>query len=76
MSWVEDDDWSAGQIIVVPQRWRGDGLCPAVQARTNDRIGVALQSFYADLLLQPLPPRLARLVSRIRTQQEPSRHAG
>ena len=76
MSWAEDDDWSADQIIVVPHARRGDSLWHDVQAQTNDRIGVALRAMYADLLLQPLSPRLAKLVYQIRTQQETSRHAG
>jgi hypothetical protein len=75
MSWAEDEDWSADQIIVVPHAWRGDGLWHDMQDQTNDRIGAALRAMYANLLLQPLPPRLAKLVYQIRTQQETSRHA-
>ena len=73
---VDNEDWPEGQLVVVPYAWRGDGLWPDMQAQTNDRIGVALRAMYADLLLQPLPPRLAKLVYQIRTQQETSRHAG
>ncbi len=47
-----------------------------MQTQTQDRIGVALRAIYADTLLQPLSPPLAKLVYQIRTQQETSRHAG
>ena len=76
MPCAEDEDWLAGQIVVVPHRWRGDSLWHDMQTRTQDRIGVALRAMYADLLLQPLSPPLAKLVYQIRTQQETSRHAG
>src|SRR3712207_9132825 len=52
--------------------WRGDSLWPDVQAQTNDRIGAALRAMYADLLLQPLSPRLAKLVYQIRIQDRKS----
>ena len=76
MSWAEDEDWLASQIVVVPHRWRGDSLWHDMQTRTHDRIGVALRAIYADTLLQPLSPPLAKLVYQIRTQQETSRRAG
>ena len=72
----DNEDWPKGQIIVVPHAWRGDSLWHDVQAQTNDRIGVALRAMYADLLLQPLSPQLAKLVYQIGMQQETSRHAG
>ena len=75
MSCAEDEDWLAGQIVVVPHRWRGDSLWHDMQAEAQDRIGVALRAMYANTLLQPLSPPLAKLVYQIRTQQETSRHA-
>ena len=72
----DNEDWPEGQLIVVPHAWRGDHLWHDVQVQTNDRIGAALRAMYADLLLQPLPPRLAKLVYQIRTRQETSHHAG
>ena len=76
MSRAEDQDWLAGQTIVVPHAWRGDNLWQDMQTEAQDRIGVALRAIYADTLLQPLSPPLAKLVYQIRTQQEISQHGG
>ncbi len=65
------EDWPESQLIVAPRAWQSDNLWREAQ----DRIGVALRAMYADLLLQPLPPQLAKLVYQIRTQQETSQHA-
>ncbi len=75
MSRAEDKDWLSGQIVVVPHQGRGDSLRHNMQTQTQDRIGAALRAMYADLLLQPLSPRLAKLVYQIKMQQESSRHA-
>ncbi len=73
---TDDEDWLEGQLIVVPHAWRGDGLWPDIQSEVQDRIGVALRAIYADALLQPLSPQLAKLVYQIRTQAGTSPHAG
>ena len=71
-----NDDWPEGQLVVVPHAWCGDTLWHDMQTETQDRIGVALRALYANTLLQPLSPPLAKLVYQIRTQSETSRHAG
>ena len=75
MSWAEED-WLESQMIVVPHPWRGDDLWSDMQTHAHRRIGVALRAIYADTLLQPLSPPLAKLVYEIRTQHEISRRAG
>ena len=74
MAHAANDDWPAGQLVVVPHAWRGDNLWQDMQTEAQDRIGVALRAIYADTLLQPLSPPLAKLVYQIRTQQEISQH--
>ncbi len=71
-----NDDWPEGQRVVVPHARNGDNLWQDMQTEARDRIGVALRAIYADTLLQPLSPPLAKLIYQIRTQQETSRHAG
>jgi len=76
MSWAEEEDWLAGQMIVVPHRWRDDDLWYDMQTQAHNRIGVALRAIYADTLLQPLSPQLAKLIYQIRMQREISHRAG
>ena len=76
MAHAANDDWPVGQLVAVPHAWRSDHLWLDMQTKAQDRIGAALRAMYADLLLQPLSPQLAKLVYQIRTQQETSRHAG
>ena len=76
MSCAEGEDWLAGQIVVVPHRWRADSLWQDMQTEARDRIGVALRAIYADTLLQPLSRPLAKLVYEIRTQQEIAQYGG
>ncbi len=76
MSWAQEEDWPAGQMIVVPHRWRGDDLWDNMQTQAHNRIGVGLRAMYADTLLQPLSPQLAKLLYQIRTQREISHCAG
>ena len=76
MPWADDEDGLAGQMIVVPHRWRGDGFWDDMQTQAQDRIGAALRAMYADLLLQPIPPRLTKLVYSSRAQHGTSRNAG
>jgi hypothetical protein len=71
-----NDDWPEGQLVVVPHAWRGDDLSDSIHTEVQDRIGAALRAMYANTLLQPLSPQLAKLVYQIRTEQETSRHAG
>ena len=76
MRCAANDDWPEGHLIVVPHACRGDPLWTDIQVEAQDRIGAALRANYADTLLQPLSPPLAKLVYQIWTQQEISRHAG
>ena len=76
MAHAANDDWPKGRLVVVPHARRGDSLWPDMQTKSRDRIGAALRTMSADLLLQPLSPQLAKLVYQIRTQQEAPRHGG
>jgi hypothetical protein len=76
MAHAANDDWPKGRLVVVPHARRGDSLWPDRQTESRDQIGAALRAMSADLLLQPLSPQLAKLVYRIRTQQEAPRHGG
>jgi hypothetical protein len=67
-----NDDWSAYGIVVVPQTECRDNYRPTIQGEAQDRIGAALQAMYADLLLQPLSPKLAQLVQQLRNRHETS----
>ena len=72
-----NDNRPKGQLSGVLHAERGDGLWSDIQAETRDRIGAAtLRAMYADLLQEPLSPRLQKLIRQIRTQHETSRHAG
>ena len=71
-----DEDWSMGQIIVVPHVWRDDSLWKDIQSETHDRIGANLQAIYAGLLQQPLSPPLMNLARVIETRLETRQHAG
>jgi hypothetical protein len=62
------EDWSIGQIVVVPHSWRGDGLWNEIQLEAQDRIGADLRQSYAELLRQPLSPSLMSLVCQIEAQ--------
>ncbi len=72
MDRADIEDWPEGQLVVVPHAWRGDSLWRDSQREAQDRIGTALRAMYTDTLLQPLSPRLAKLVYQIRTQPETS----
>ncbi len=72
MAYGAKEDWPESQLIVAPRAWQSDNLWREAQ----DRIGVALRAMYADLLQQPLSPRLLKLVRQIETRLETSRHAG
>jgi hypothetical protein len=76
MGHAANDDWPEGKLIVVPHGWRDDSLWSDIRAEVQDRIGSALRAMYADLLLQPLPPELVKLVHQIDTRLATSRHAG
>jgi hypothetical protein len=69
---ADNEDWLEGQCVIVPLAWRGAGLWRDMQTATENRIGAALRALYADTLLQPLSPPLAKLVYQIRTQPETS----
>ncbi len=71
-----NDDWLEDQISVVPHTDYSNSLEPAIPSQAQDRIGTALRAMYADLLLEPLSPKLAQLVQQIGTQHETSQHAG
>ena len=75
MAPAADEDWSVGQIIVVPHAWRDDSLWKDIQAETHDRIRVNLQAIYAGLLQQPLSPPLMNLARVIEARLETRQHA-
>jgi hypothetical protein len=76
MAPAADEDWSVGQIIVVPHAWRDDTLWKDIQAETHERIGANLQAIYAGLLQQPLSPPLMKLACEIETRLETPQHVG
>ena len=68
------DEWAEDHIIVVPHAWRGDGLWTDMQSQAQERIGESLREMYAELLQQPLSPRLKRLLCRIEARSETLLH--
>lgn len=76
MAPAADEDWSVGQMIVVPHAWRDDSLWKDIQAETHERIGANLQAIYAGLLQQPLSPPLMQLAREIEARLEIPQHAG
>ena len=76
MGRAANDNWPKRQLLVVPYAARGNRLSTNLQAEAQDRIGSALVAMYADLLQQPLSPRLVKLIRQIETRLETNRHAG
>jgi hypothetical protein len=76
MGRAANDNWPKRQLLVVPHAARGKRLSTHLQAEAQDRIGSALLAMYADLLQQPLSPRLVKLIRQIETRLETNRHAG
>jgi hypothetical protein len=76
MAHAANDNRPESQLIIVPDAWQGDRHWTDLSAGVQDRIGVALQGMYADLLQQPLSPRLKKLIRQIEARLETSRHAG
>jgi hypothetical protein len=76
MGRAANDNWPEGQLLVVPHAGRGDSLWSDLETEAQDRIGAALRAMYTDLLQQPLPPRLTKLIRQIGTRLETSCHAG
>jgi hypothetical protein len=76
MGHAANDNWPKRPLLVVPHAARGNRLSIHLQAEAQDRIGSALLAMYADLLQQPLSPRLAKLIRQIEMRLETSRHAG
>ena len=76
MGRAANDNWPEGQLLVVPHAGRGGSFWSDLQTEAQDRIGSALRAMYADLLQQPLSPRLIKLIRQIDTRLEASRHAG
>ncbi len=68
------EDWPIGLIIAVPHAWRGESLWDDIRDQTQDRIGAELRAMYTNLLRQPLPPALERLVRQIKTRSETLPH--
>ena len=64
------EDWPEGCIIVVPHAWRHDDLWRDIQDETHERIGTTLREMYADLVEQPLSPRLTLLPDEIKARRE------
>jgi hypothetical protein len=71
-----NDDRLVGQPLGVPHAARGSRLSNNLQAEAQDRIGTALRALYSDLLQQPLPHLLVKLIGQINTRLETSCHAG
>jgi hypothetical protein len=76
MGRAANDNWPKRQLLVVPYAARGNRLSTHLQAEAQDRIGSALLAMYADLLKQPLSPRLGKFLRQIETRLETNRHAG
>jgi hypothetical protein len=68
------EDWPIGLIIAVPHAWRGESLWDDIRDQTQDRIGAELRAMYTNLLRQPLPPALERLVRQIKMRSETLPH--
>jgi hypothetical protein len=68
------EDWPIGLIIAVPHAWRGESLWDDIRDQTQDRIGAELRAMYTNLLRQPLPPALERLVRQIKARSETLPH--
>ena len=64
------DDWSDGQMVTVPHAWRGDGILSDMQSQAQCRISAGLRALYAELIEQPLPERLERLVEELDARLE------
>ena len=64
------EDWAEGSVIVIPHAWRGDGLWIEIQSEVQEQIGTTLRAMYAELLQQPLPRGLERLVQQIELGSE------
>jgi hypothetical protein len=75
MGRAANDNWPKRQLLVVPPAARRNRLSTNLQAEAQDRIRTALRAMYADLLQQPLSPRLVKLVRQIEMRLENSRHA-
>jgi hypothetical protein len=58
-------DWQSGELFVVPHAWRDDELWSQIQASTQERITIDLQTMYGELLQQPLSPNLLDIARRI-----------
>jgi hypothetical protein len=70
------EEWPEGAIVVVPHAWRDDGLWIDMQSQAQERIGEVLREMSAELLQQPLSPRLEGLVRQIETRSETLLHGG
>jgi hypothetical protein len=76
MAPAADEDWSVGQIVVVPNARRDDSLWKDIRSETHDRIRANLQAIYTGLLQQPLSPPLMNLAHAIETRLEAPQHIG
>lgn len=76
MGRAANDNWPERPLLGIPHATRGDSLWIDRQTEAQDRLGAALRAMYADLLQQPLSPRLLKLIRQIEMWLETSRHAG
>ena len=70
-----NDDWLEDLISVVPHTEYGNSLEHGIPSEAQDRISAVLRAMYADLLLEPLSPKLAQLIQQIGAHHETSQHA-
>jgi len=56
------DGWPEGQVVDVPHSRRSNDHILDMHNEAQQRITAGLRSLYSDVLLQPLPHRLSKLV--------------
>ena len=80
MGWEYDMLWQvtptppARQQQLVYHARRGEGRRP--RASPDQAVGVALRDFYQEVLTEPLPPELARLVPTLRARNRLTGRSG
>jgi hypothetical protein len=75
MGHAASKNWPKGTTITGPYTWRPDDFRRSIRTEEHERIGMTLRKTYAELLQQPLSPRLELLVHEIKARWEaPSLH--
>ncbi|MBL0404091.1 hypothetical protein JKG68_08955 [Microvirga aerilata] len=68
------DGWPEDDNVVVPPAWRGTRPWIGMQSEAQARISKTLRDMNAELLQQPLSPRLTRLIRAIEVGLETPLH--